>query len=484
MKRHAIVSRDTIRNGPDGEQLSRPRLLLAALMAACLLLVASASARAATFTVDRNDDPDPATSSACTAAPADCSLRGAIVAANAAAGADAITVQAATYTLTRAGADEDAASTGDLDVTDELTITGAGARATIVAGGPAPFDDRIFDNQPGAKTTIGGLSIVGGKSTFVGGVYNRGDLKLEWVAVKNNTTSNDGGGIYGNGGSLSITNSTVSGNSAMVAGGLRQNDGTATIVNSTITGNKADQFGGGIVAVGSVINVRNSTITSNDSGRLGGGILTTIGATVLVKNTIVAGNSIDNCDTAQLGGAIASQGNNLSSDGSCLFTMPGDRRNVSPRLGPLQDNGGPTDTRALLAGSPALDAGAITGCPAADQRGVARPQGLRCDIGAFERVNRPPVARNDAYRGKEDTLLSVSPRGVLRNDTDPNGDSLRARVVRRPAKGRLTLNPNGSFSYRPPRNFNGRVSFAYRASDGRGASDTATVTIRIAARPG
>lgn len=457
--------------------------------AACLLLAAAAPAQASIFTVDRNDDPDPATAMACTAAPGDCSLRGAIVAANAAAGPDDISLPAGTYTLTRAGQGEDAAFTDDLDISGELTITGAGARSTIVAGGPAPFDDRIFHDHSGATAIITGLTITGGKAYGAGGgVFSTGDLTLDGVAVRGNTAldGSAGGGIYSEG-KLTIANSTVSGNSAdFGGGGLVQYLRTATITNSTISGNKADQLGGGVFAHTSVITVRNSTIVSNESGSLGGGITSGPLSTVFVKSSIVAGNSVDNCDIPlpQFGGAIRSQGNNVSSDRSCPFTQSTDERNVKPRLGPLQDNGGPTDTRALLAGSPALDAGTASGCPAADQRGVARPQGLRCDIGAFERRNRPPVAKKDAYRGTEDKTLRVSARGVLRNDTDPDGDSLRTRVVRRPAKGRLTLNRNGAFSYTAPRNYNGTVRFRYRASDGYGGSDIATVTIRIAARPG
>lgn len=102
-----------------------------AVMAACLLLTSGPAHAATTFAVDRNDDPDPTTAKACTdTTPNDCSLRGTIVAAN--AGADTITVPASAthYTLSRAGSGEDAASTGDLDITDELTITGAGARTT------------------------------------------------------------------------------------------------------------------------------------------------------------------------------------------------------------------------------------------------------------------------------------------------------------------------------------------------------------------
>ena len=110
-------------------------VLVVALAVAGLVLTARL-AHAATFEVDRSDDPDPVTTDACSEDAADCSLRGAIVAANAAAGADAITVPAGTYTLTRAGAGEDAASTGDLDITSQVTITGAGARTTSALYNP------------------------------------------------------------------------------------------------------------------------------------------------------------------------------------------------------------------------------------------------------------------------------------------------------------------------------------------------------------
>jgi hypothetical protein len=369
--------------------------LLATLMVACLLLVAK-PAHAATFAVDRDDDPDPATAKACTAAANDCSLRGAVVAANAATEADAITVPAGTYTLTRAGANEEAASTGDLDITDDLTISGAGARATSVAGGPAPFDDRIFYIQPDATATITGLTITGGKATDAqgtasegGGVRNEGDLTLDRVAVKSNT-ANGHGGISSLDGTLSIIDSTVSGNSAEFVGGVIQFRGTANITNSTISGNRAAQISGGVAASsGALVNILNSTITSNTSPRLGGGILTGgAGSLVVVKNTIVAGNSLDNCDTAQAsGGIISSQGNNISSDNSCPFTHPTDKRNTNPKLGLLQNNGGPTDTHALLRRSPAINAGGKP-FPPQDQRGLKRPQGKRSDIGAYEKKVR------------------------------------------------------------------------------------------------
>lgn len=320
--------------------------------------------------------------------------------------------------------------------------------------------------------------------------HSQGDLTLDRVAVKDNTAYSVAG-IFGDGGTLDLTDSTVSGNSATGnAGGVYgviQSGGTANITNTTISGNQAPFLSAGVLATGGArVDILNSTIASNTSGQLGGGILTAgTGTLVTVKNTIVSGNTLDNCDTTQFGGGtISSQGNNISSDASCPFTKATDKQSTNPRLGPLQNNGGPTDTRALLAGSPAIDVGTNTGCPATDQRGVRRPQGLRCDIGAFERPNVRPIARNDAYRGVEDKILRVPARGVLRNDTDADGDALRASIVSKPKKGTLTLRPNGSFVYKPKKDFNGVVRFVYRASDGRGGTDTATVTLRIKARPG
>ena len=426
---------------------------------------------------------------ACTDAADDCSLRGAIIAANGAAGPDEIVVPAGTFTLTRAGSDEDVASTGDLDITGELTISGAGARSTTVAGGPAPFDDRIFEIHAETTATITGLTITGGKvdGASGGGVRSDGGLTLERMVLKDNATTDGSGGGIQSLGPLTVTNSTVSGNSAgNVGGGVAQTLGATSITNSTIGGNRAGRFAGGLFVATTTVTIRNSTIASNRAATgLGGGI-GSLQAAAVVKNTIVAGNAIENCGTNFAGfvGVIRSQGNNLSGDDTCRFTGATDKQNVNPRLAALQNNGGPTDTRALLAGSPALDGGASRGCPAADQRGVPRPQGLRCDIGAFERRNRSPVAGNNTYRGTEDTTLAILAPGVLRNDRDPDGDRLAASIVRRPTKGRLSMNANGAFTYRPPPNFNGIVRFRYRASDAYGGRDSAIVTVRIAARPG
>jgi predicted outer membrane repeat protein len=123
----------------------------------------------------------------------------------------------------------------------------------------------------------------------------------------------------------------------------------------------------------------NSSFSGNSAISFGGGIYNS--DTVSLRNTIVANSpSGGNCS-----GTITNGGNNLDSGDTCGWgSNNGSLSNIDPKLGPLAANGGPTQTMALLPGSPAINAGADPGCPATDQRGVARPQGAHCDIGAYE----------------------------------------------------------------------------------------------------
>lgn len=273
---------------------------------------AQSSPSSITFTVDTEDD-DASATACTTSADDDCSLRGAIIKANTTAEADVIDVPAGTYTLTIPEADPKDATVGDLDITGPTTINGAGARTTIVQGGAAPFNDRIFENS--ATTTISGLTVTGGKAAGLsgGGILNNNNaLTLDEVAVSANTAA-DVGGVFGIGGTLTITDSTVSGNSARQnAEGIGQADGTANITNSTISGNQAAGFSGGVAMQGAgTMNIQSSTIAFNTSTQPGGGILTSAAGgtpTVNVKNTIVSNNTTTNCSTtAPLDGTITSQ---------------------------------------------------------------------------------------------------------------------------------------------------------------------------------
>ena len=163
--------------------------------------------------------------------------------------------------------------------------------------------------------------------------------------------------------------------------------GDVMLTNATISGNSVSNEGG--FGVGGGINnqealVLNATTITSNTAKEGGGFDGSFTGQITVKNTIVANNPGGDCVPFLGVGSLMSEGHNLDSDGSCGLTAAGDLPNTDPKLGPLADNGGPTQTHALLAGSPAIDAGDDTTCPASDQRGFPRPQGTACDIGAYE----------------------------------------------------------------------------------------------------
>jgi len=376
-------------------------------MAAACVLVARA-AISATFTVNSTADG----TAGCATAGSVCTLRAAIQQANAHAGDDTIMIPAGTYTLTGA-AGEDANATGDLDINDPsagaLTITGAGAATTFIDGGGI---DRVFHIQ--SNTTIAGVTIRNGNvpSDSGGGIYNAlGNLTLNDVVVTQNMAGLDGGGLQIDSGTITMNNVTVSGNTAGGNGGGINNEDTLLLNGVTLSGNTANSGGG--IANDFTITLTNVTVSSNTAHTDGGGIKTNAIATL--TNVTISGNTAepgadsggnyyylsdaafenvlvgdtplgDSC--TGFGGMLTTDDHNLDSGNTCGFTGAGDLVNTNPLLGPLEDNGGPTFTSALLPGSPAIDAGA--GCPATDQRGVARPidgngDGTAlCDIGAYE----------------------------------------------------------------------------------------------------
>jgi len=311
----------------------------------------------ATYTVDRTDDPSPP-ATACTAAPNDCSLRGAIIAANATPAADTIVLQSGqTYTLSLEAmgspGDEDTAAEDDLDIADAttagtLTIQGNGA---------------TIRRDPALTCNLDGTVAVGEFRIFE--VHSGGNLTLQNVRVTNGCA--DGGSFPDNSG----------------GGILNALGGTATITNSTISGNRARGFGGGIYNQEGTVNASFVTIAKNSASGQGGGIFIFVG-TVNIKNSIVGNNT----GGADCSGSINDIGGNYDSDGSC-FGMPGD----AIFLGPLRNNGGPTQTHALLAGDPLDGAADCTDVSNnqvnADQRGSPRPRpvGGQCDAGAYEVQN-------------------------------------------------------------------------------------------------
>jgi hypothetical protein len=219
-----------------------------------------------------------------------------------------------------------------------------------------------------------------------GGLYNAGTLMVSNCTLSGNSAQNVGGGLF-NGGTLTVNASTLSGNSSLSYGGGIANlrDSTLTLSNSTLSGNSAGE-GGGIANYGT-LTLTNSTLSGNSASVFGGGIGN--GGTLTVRNSTLSGNS-----APRLAGGIENLSGTLTVSNSIVANSPGGdiggtytgSHNLTGTvaLGPLADNGGPTQTCALLPGSPAIDAGTSTGAPATDQRGISRPQGAAVDIGAFE----------------------------------------------------------------------------------------------------
>ncbi len=201
------------------------------------------------------------------------------------------------------------------------------------------------------------------------------------VTVTDSTFSSNVGTPFSVAGQLNMVRSTVSGNSSgasSLCGGV-QLDGTAVITDSTFSGNTGTEAGDfWIAAAGASLTLLNVTAHGSSSPSL----LNDHPGAVDLRNTILAGAGT-NC--ALIGGnPITSQGHNLSTDATCDLTAAGDLPGVNPVLGPLANNGGPTQTLALLAGSPAINAGDNTAVPATDQRGLPRIVDGIVDLGAFE----------------------------------------------------------------------------------------------------
>lgn len=278
------------------------------------------------------------------------------------------------------------ATLNNVTISDNNGVSGVGL--LVSGGGTVTLNDSTVSNNIGTDDGGGIL------------VRQSGALTVNRSAISNNSASNRGGGIYAAGSSLTVSDSTIDGNSAsQKGGGIFATGGTNTLSNTTISGNTGGRGGGIFGDFIAVVSLNNVTITANHADDAGGGIYQDyLGyATINMSNTIVAANtatsSANDCDNT-----IISVGYNLIGDGTyCLFTpTTGDiigsvASPIDPFLGPLQDNGGPTLTHALLDASPAVDNGnpATPGnggdaCEATDQRGVTRPDGPTCDMGAYE----------------------------------------------------------------------------------------------------
>jgi len=331
-------------------------------------------------------------------------------------------------------------TTGEISILKNLTIQGPGAALLTINGGGS---GRIF-YVAGAGVTgnINNLTLTGGTGAGAvntgrgGAAYNNlANMNLTNMVITGNTAANGGGiNTAGTGSITTITNSTISNNTSTSSGGGLQNfststthvigstisgntstgsfggafqaNGTTTFANSTISGNSASTSGAGLYFNGTSATIINSTITNNTTAGLGGGIQKTGTNPLNIRNTIISGNT-GGATAPDISGTVVSQGFNLVGrvDGSTGFTQPTDLTGtiaapLNPLLGTLANNGGRTQTHALLTGSPAIDKGSAANYPVStlpiltDQRDSIRPidfpaipnaaGGNGSDIGAYE----------------------------------------------------------------------------------------------------
>ncbi len=414
----------------------RLRALAAPLLAAFVLLASAAAAQANTIVV--NTTGDPSGTGDCLNA-GQCSLRQAVGSADS---GDTVQLPAGAYTLTQGT---------DIDIAKSLTIEGDTTADTTIDGSQNAGNNeygetaRILRVDYPGNVTIEDLTLTGGddaadenclngcetlQENGGGALFNNdGSIGLTGVAF-----TNDGGGLGGaistNGGSVGLTDVSFTDDSGYIGGALFARGGTVTgngvtfyddapyatdnaaaylyggtasFTNTTVADNGgASSRGGGIDNGGATLTLINDTL----SGNVRGALLTDQGASTTVENTIIGagfsdgvdfaciapGHSDDINDRTTANAVTTDGGDNIDQDGHCDLSGPGDVSGQDPMLVPIADNGGPTLTQALLAGSPALGDPATSNCPAVDQRGDSRPDG-KCDTGAFEAIlHGPPDA--------------------------------------------------------------------------------------------
>jgi predicted outer membrane repeat protein len=315
---------------------------------------------------------------------------------------------------------------------EDLEIVGPGARKVTVE---VTDDDPVMTpwNTTGSSfdVSISGLTIAGGNGEGGIQVVGATNLTLDRVAVRNNETPGNGGGVgaisdAGNP-TLVIENSTISQNSADGnGGGIFMQTGDFTMVNSTVSGNSAPNEGGGISLNdgGNSDDIRNSTITGNTGG-IGGGVYEgSEGATV--RGSIIAGNSAVNFDDLEGGEWPISFSIVGTDDDPDITDQGGNILDVDPKLKPLKNNGGPTDTHAFKK-SPAKNKGP-SDAPNSDQRGA--PRKGKADIGAYELVkcegvivNRVGTAGRDKLKGtkRKDGILGLGGNDKLAGKKGKDG---------------------------------------------------------------
>lgn len=407
-------------------------------------------------------------------------------------------------------------SGGELFVSENIHIVGPGANQLSVSAGftdpllpENPYDGfRVFhfyNNDEPMQASLSGLTIRDGRGYDGGGVYVNESASLimnDCVIGPNNIVSVAGGGITLNEANLTMNNCSIIGNHGTGSeggAGIYADDSNLTMINSTISGNVTNNYGGGILAYDdTVVTLIHSTITgnlanqdydTNDWG--GGGGIYNDGAEVTLWNTIVAGNTDLTNPTVhpkwpEIFGTITSLGGNLIGDGtgstgwlaSDLVGIVGDK--FDPLLGILDVHvPGTTPTYPLLEGSPAINAVNCAPGVNIDQRGLIRPQGSACDIGAYElELNTTPYFTSTPLTtATEATSYSYA---ITSADQDP-GDTLTITASIKPTWLTLTDNGDGTATLTgtPTNAHVGDNLVSLLVTDSQSATDTQEFTIKV-----
>jgi uncharacterized repeat protein (TIGR01451 family) len=398
-------------------------------------------------------------------------------------------------------------TSGELLIDKDLTIQGPGSNLLTIMRGAAASDFRVFEvNGSGAGPTvnISGLTVSGGKATGnapagQGGAILQvnGTLTISDSVVSGNAADLDGGGIFG-GGTLNISRSTVSGNTAGRHGGGVEAQGDTSVSNSTVVNNTAQQEGGGIGTSTSVdidVNVESSTISGNTAANGGGFYLKAAANKYNFKNTILSGSTANvSGQDAENFGTLTSQGYNVvgsiqTNPGATFTTLPTDQLGTAPGLALdalnkplLADNGGPTLTVLPLPSSPAIDKGNSFGLTT-DQRGFARPVDLldsafpdaaggdASDVGAVE-VN---YSFSASAGTPQSVVVNTNFASQLQATLTESGRPVSGVTVTftAPASGASATFPSGNTAVTDA---NGRASVTVKANSVAGSySVTATV---------
>ena len=427
-------------------------------------------------------------------------------------------------------------TSGELVINKNLTIQGPGASLLSISGNNSSRVFSIGTSNPATNpnVTIDGVTVSGGNLAFPasgggifinagtltltnstvsnntaghsgGGIYNRAALTIMNSAVANNSAANvSGGGIY-NFGTLSILKSTISGNVALYSGGGIADENTVIVTNSTLSGNQTYNYGGGGIVTTGMVTLTNTTISGNDGGwqRSGGGLYVGNGGTLNAKNSIVSKN------TASLGpdvfGNLTSQGYNLIGNNSGVTIVPttGDQigtlaNPIDPLLGALANNGGPTQTMALLPGSPAIDKGSAASGVMTDQRGLTRPidfsfianatGGDGSDIGAFEAQtlpNTPPTITTVSPLMRQQGSAATNLQIATISDADQTATTLTVTAAQATGSGvtvsNITINAVGQVFADVAAGCNTARSATFRltVSDNQSATAMATLTVNV-----